>query len=102
MKSLPEVVRLTSEFEEDVVLVAINVDEAQQIVRATAASLDMVSKIAMDKKGVASKAYGATSIPFTVIIDRSGVVRNVFVGAGEDTSLKMREAIAKAMESTDP
>jgi thiol-disulfide isomerase/thioredoxin len=102
MKSLPEVVRLTSEFEEDVELVAINVDEAPQIVRATAASLDMVSKIAMDKKGVASKAYGASSIPFTVIIDRSGIVRSVFVGAGEDTPLKMREAIAKAMESSDP
>jgi thiol-disulfide isomerase/thioredoxin len=102
MKSLPEVIRLTKEFEEDVVFVAVNVDEAQQLVRANAAALDMVSNVAMDTNGVASKAYGASSIPFTVIIDRAGVVRNVFVGAGEDTPLKMREAIAKAMETTVP
>jgi thiol-disulfide isomerase/thioredoxin len=102
MKSLPEIVRLTSEFDEDVVLVAINVDEAQQIVRANAAALDMVSTVAMDKDGIASKAYGANSIPFTVIIDREGIVRNVFVGAGEDTPLKIREAIAKAMETMVP
>jgi thiol-disulfide isomerase/thioredoxin len=102
MKSLPEIVQLTGEFEEDVVLVAINVDEAQQIVRANAAALDIVSSVAMDKDSVASKTYGADSIPFTVIIDRVGVVRNVFVGAGEDTPLKIREAIAKAMETTAP
>jgi thiol-disulfide isomerase/thioredoxin len=102
MKSLPEIVQLTGEFEEDVVLVAINVDEAQQIVRANAAALDIVSSVAMDKDSVASKTYGADSIPFTVIIDRVGVVRNVFVGAGEDTPLKIREAIAKAMETTVP
>lgn len=102
MKSLPEVVRLIGEFEEDVVLVAINVDEPQQIVRANAAALDIVSSVAMDKNSVASKTYGADSIPFTVIIDRVGVVRNVFVGAGEDTPLKIREAIAKAMETTVP
>jgi hypothetical protein len=62
----------------------------------------MVSTVAMDKDGIASKAYGADSIPFTVIIDRKGIVRNVFVGAGEDTPLRIREAIAKAMETTVP
>lgn len=99
MKSLPGLAKLTSEFpESDLEFVAINSEEPLQLVHAAAAGLRISSKVAVDADGAISKLYGVKSIPFTVIIDRKGIVRKVFVGADGDTPQRLRDAIAEVLE----
>jgi len=99
MKSLPGLAKLTSEFPlSDLEFVAINSEEPLQLVHAAAAGLRISSKVAVDADGAISKLYGVKSIPFTVIIDRKGIVRKVFVGADGDTPQRLRDAIAEVLE----
>jgi thiol-disulfide isomerase/thioredoxin len=99
MKSLPGLAKLTSEFpESDLEFVAINSEEPLQLVHAAAAGLRISNKVAVDADGAISKLYGVKSIPFTVIIDRKGIVRKVFVGADGDTPQRLRDAIAEVLE----
>ncbi len=67
---------------ENVQLVAVNLQESPERVRAAAAKLGLKSTVILDSDGKVATDYGARAIPQTVIIDQSGNVTHVFVGGG--------------------
>ncbi len=79
----------------DVELFAVNLEESSD--RATAAMnrLKLNTRVVLDIDGVAGQRYEANAIPQTVIVDREGNVRHVFVGGGAQTVLQIRTAIEK-------
>ncbi len=99
MKSLPEVANVVTSFPaQDVELLAVNVEEPPQVARLVAASMGIQGVVAMDRKGEVSRMYEAQAIPYTVVIDRKGIIRAVFLGNNPDTAMKLREAISAALE----
>jgi thiol-disulfide isomerase/thioredoxin len=66
----------------DVAVITINMDDPARA-RALFDEHGYTMKLLADD-GDASQRYGASAIPYTVIIDRSGVVRNVVRGTGAD------------------
>lgn len=98
MKSLPEVSKIASDFASvDVELLALNLDEPPQVARAVAASMGLQELTAIDRDGAIAKTYGASAIPYTVVVGRDGVIRAVFVGSTPDTANRLREAISNAL-----
>lgn len=98
MKSLPEVTKIASDFSSsDVELLALNLDEPPQVARAVSASMGLQELTAVDREGEIAKTYGASAIPYTVVIGRDGVIRAVFIGSTPDTANRLREAISKAL-----
>jgi peroxiredoxin len=66
----------------DVTVVTINLDDPAGA-RALFTARGYTMKLLSDD-GDASQRYGVTSIPHTVILDRSGVIRSVIRGTGTD------------------
>jgi hypothetical protein len=52
---------------------------------------------ALDGSGLIAERYGASSIPQTVIIDRSGVVSRVFVSASGNLEDRLRKSLESAL-----
>ena len=95
--SLPKLDALHQEISADGVRVfAVNLREdkatAQKFVDATGLKLPVL----LDESGSVGQKYAVSGIPQTVVIDRKGVIRRVFVGFSPDTEAKLREAIREA------
>ena len=83
-KEFPELVRVQSEHREaGLRVVAVNgrdqersIEDVERFVRAFPVSFP----IALDKRGIARRAYRIVGQPTTVFIDSSGVVRKVHIG----------------------
>lgn len=98
MKSLPEVAKIASDFApSDVEFLALNLEEAPQVARAVASAMGLQELTAIDRDGSIAKSYGAAAIPYTVVIDRDGIILAVLIGSTPDTANRLREAIAKAL-----
>lgn len=98
-KSLPVIQRVADDFgNEPFSFYAINVDEEPNVVQGSAIVLGIANNCLLDPKGTISKAYGANAIPYTVVIDREGIVRRVFVGANDEAFGALREAISQYLE----
>jgi hypothetical protein len=98
MKSLPEVSKIVSDFSSsDVELLALNLEEPPQVARAVAASMGLQELTAIDRDGSIAKSYGASAIPYSVVVGRDGVIRAVLIGSTPDTANRLRESIAKAL-----
>jgi thiol-disulfide isomerase/thioredoxin len=79
----------------DVAVIAINLDDATAA-RALFERYRWAMTLVADD-GDASERYGVSSIPHTVILDRSGVVRQVIRGARSDLG-----AIVEAIRTSEP
>jgi thiol-disulfide isomerase/thioredoxin len=66
----------------DVSLVAVNLEEPSERAQAALDRLKLETQVVLDIDGAAGQRYQANAIPQTVIVDREGVVRHVFVGGG--------------------
>ena len=53
-------------------------------------------QVALDDDTVASRRYGVSGIPHTVVIDKEGIVQNVHVGA----SPKLKEILTDEIKET--
>ena len=51
--------------------------------------------VALDRDGKVAEKYGATAIPYTIVIGRNGNVSHVFVGSGP----RLQEDLKGAIES---
>jgi hypothetical protein len=65
---------------EKVAIFAVNLQEDEATVRTFFEKQKLSLKVAMDVKGKVGEAYGANSIPMTVIIGKGGTVQAVHVG----------------------
>jgi thiol-disulfide isomerase/thioredoxin len=98
-KSMPVIQGIAKDFEADPFdFFAINVDEEANVVRGTSIVLGITEQCLLDPRAEISKAYGASAIPYTVVIDKEGIVRRVFVGANDAAYVQLREAIAQYLE----
>lgn len=102
VKTMPLVDQMVREEGHDQVqLVAVNIQESAQRVRAAAERLGLKATVVLDSDGQVAAAYQASAIPMTVIIDREGTVVHVFVGGGARFVQDFRAAL-KSVVDTSP
>jgi thiol-disulfide isomerase/thioredoxin len=94
MQALPQVDKVAQEFaDQDVCLVAVNLQETPDQVKQTLERLHLETKVGLDTDGSVAKKYGTTAIPQTVIVGRDGNVARVFVGGGSRFDESLRSAL---------
>ena len=82
LKSLPEFEQLQTSFSgrDDVVVLAINLDENPQDATKFVRGLDVTYKILADTDGSIPESFGVSTMPSSYIIDKEGVIRYVHKG----------------------
>jgi thiol-disulfide isomerase/thioredoxin/outer membrane lipoprotein-sorting protein len=80
-------------------VLAVNLQEDKDTVKTFVQDKKWVLPVLLDSNGDVAKQYGADAIPETVIIGKDGVVKKVFVGAGDDTEAQIKEIVAKEMSA---
>jgi len=72
------------------VVIAVNVGQAKDVVEAFVRKLKISYPVVLDTTSAVSKKYGVKAVPFTLIIDRKGIVRKRILGeAGSETIEKI-------------
>ncbi len=104
IQAMPQVEKVTGEFDEkDVQLVAVNLQEAPDQIKAMLERHQLkIPRVALDKDGAIAEKYQAHAIPQTVIIGRDGNVARLFVGGGPQLGDQLREAIKSTMAGEKP
>lgn len=98
LQVMPQVDTVAQEFaDQGVKLVAINLEEQEDRIKAALDRLKLKTQVALDRDGRTAERYGATSIPQTVIIDREGNVVRLFVGGGARFGDQLRTALQEVL-----
>jgi thiol-disulfide isomerase/thioredoxin len=94
---MPRLDRIISGVVEDgkrnVELVTVNLGEEADVIRPVLERLGLNPTVLLDIDGVAAELYQAAAIPQTVVVDREGVIRRVFIGGGSQIEAPLREAL---------
>lgn len=94
LQAMPQVDQVVEEFKDrDVQLIAVNLEETPVKIKATLARLKLNTTVVLDRNGVVANQYGATAIPQTVVIDSTGKIVRLFVGAGPQFAGNLRDAL---------
>lgn len=99
LKSLPEFENLQTSFSgrDDVVVLAINLDENPKDAKDFVRQLDVTYKILADKDGVIPESFGVNAMPTSYVIDKSGVIRYVHSGYKSGDVNKIKAEIEKLL-----
>ena len=99
LKSLPEFENLQTSFSgrDDVVVLAINLDENPQDATDFINKINVSYKILADKSGAIPEAFGVNAMPTSYIIDKSGVIRYVHSGYKSGDVNKIKTEIEKLL-----
>ncbi|MBI2823778.1 MAG: TlpA family protein disulfide reductase [Planctomycetia bacterium] len=98
LQVMPQVDRVAREFaDQGVKLVAINLEETPDKVKAALERLQLDMTVALDRDGRVAEKYGATSIPQTVIVGRDGKVARLFVGGSARFDEQLRAALQSVL-----
>ncbi len=99
MQAMPQIDEAVAYFSpDDVMLVAVNLQETPEDIRSTLERLKLNPLVALDIDGVAASRYQADAIPQTVVIDRDGKIQRLFVGGGPKLKEQLQTAIADLIE----
>lgn len=99
LQAMPMIDEAVEKFDsQDVMLVAVNLQETPDQIKATLKRLGLDPIVALDIDGVAAARYQANAIPQTVVIDRKGIVKRLFVGGGGSLGESLSGAIKLALE----
>jgi thiol-disulfide isomerase/thioredoxin len=91
---MPEIERVVEMYkEQDVLLVAVNLQETPERIRSTLERLKLGPTVALDIDGVVADKYAATAIPQTVVVNRDGSVARLFVGGGPQYGEQLQQAL---------
>jgi peroxiredoxin len=91
---MPAMERLYREFKErDFVILAVNVQEGPEAVRAFIRELKLTFPVVLDPKGRAAMAYVVRGLPATYLMDRKHLLIGMAIGAREWDSKDGREYI---------
>ena len=102
VESLPKLDRIYQDLKEQgVKIYAVNQGEDKELVGGFVKSRNLTIPVLLDSESKVGNQYDAHAIPQTVVIDKSGLIRNVFVGAGPDTENKLRQAIQAALRASN-
>ncbi len=99
LKSLPEFEHLQTSFSgrDDVVVLAINLDENPQDAKNFINKLNVTYKILADNEGVIPESFGVSTMPSSFIIDKSGVIRYVHKDYKDGDVRKIQSEIEKLL-----
>ena len=95
--SMPQLDNLQQEYEQNLVLLAINLNESPETVRGYTHSRNLKSVVLLDSEGTVGSTYKSRQIPMQVLIDQEGVVRHVQVGYSATMGEQLREEIDKLL-----
>jgi thiol-disulfide isomerase/thioredoxin len=94
LQAMPTTDAVVREFaDRKVKLVAVNLEERPDQVKATLARHKLNVTVALDTDGAISQRYSVTAIPQTVVINRDGKIARLFVGGGQRTADALRKAL---------
>jgi thiol-disulfide isomerase/thioredoxin len=94
LQTMPLVNGVVREFTgQGVELVAVNLEEQPEQVKAMLNRHKLKIPVALDRDGVVASKYAVTAIPQTVVIDRDGKIARLFVGGGKKTADALRKTL---------
>jgi peroxiredoxin len=105
LRVMPDIDQVVGEFkDQDVQLVAVNLQDLPQQITATLERLNLHTTVALDEDGGVAQQYAVTAIPQTVIVDREGKIARLFIGGGARYAEQLREALRSLTSppATDP
>ena len=97
--TMPILEKLQSEFPEDLVLLAVNLQESEATVRGYVQKQKLKSRMLLDRDGRVSSSYRVSSIPMQVLLDRGGTVRHVQIGLSSQLGEQISRQIAELKKS---
>lgn len=80
-------------------VVGITTDEAEQAA-VFAEKHQMRYPVVVDKDGDTSRAYNITGLPTMILVDKKGIVRDVFVGFDPGAEARLEDAVKKLLAET--
>jgi alkyl hydroperoxide reductase subunit AhpC len=97
--ALPQLDRLRAEFaSRGFEVIGVNVDENSQdglnLLKGVAISYPLIR----DPRGTIAQSYDVRAMPSSYLIDRRGVVRNVYRGYNNDELKSLQQAVARLVE----
>jgi thiol-disulfide isomerase/thioredoxin len=99
MQSMPQVDAAIRDLANpDVSLIAVNLEEPAERAQAAMERLKLDTQVVLDIDGAAGQRYQANAIPQTVIVDRKGIVRHVFVGGGPKLIEQLRKTVQNLID----
>lgn len=99
---MPAFPRLQEEFGDQLQIIAVNCGDSADTVEQFAEGNNYTFPIALDEKyEIMMNTYRTSSIPYTVIIDETGIIRHISVGAQDADTMfdQYKEAIEEAMKA---
>ena len=102
MATMPQVEAIVRDLlREDVLWLGINIEETPLRAGSAIDRLKIESPILLDEFGGVAAEYQAEAIPFTVIIDRQGIIRYAFRGGEPETVLGIHQALKTLLEAAE-
>lgn len=102
MQSLPKLAETVAACEpQKVKLVAVNLQQTPEEAADAMRRLKLDIPVALDRDGKTAAAYGASSIPYTVVVAPDGKVARVFIGSSPRSGEQLKKAI-EALLSPEP
>ncbi|MBQ2238916.1 MAG: TlpA family protein disulfide reductase, partial [Lachnospiraceae bacterium] len=84
------------EYKDEVVVIAVNCMEDENTVSDFIKDNGYTFPVAFDVKGKICQKYPSDGIPYTLVIDKEGVIRKIYLGAGD--AEEQYEEYKKAIE----
>jgi thiol-disulfide isomerase/thioredoxin len=97
--SMPILEDLQKEYPNELVLLAVNLQEPLDEVRQYVTAQHIRSRVLLDEEGKVGTVYGSESIPMQVLIDQKGIVRDVQMGFSPSMGNRLREEVRKLLGS---
>ncbi len=99
VRSLPGIEKTVQDFgSDDVVFVAVNLKESPELIREFFEARNWKTPAALDLDGNIAQAFGVTSIPHTVVIDRRGKIAFTHTGSSSGLTKKLTNVIESSLE----
>jgi peroxiredoxin len=102
-KSLPHIQKLSADqarIGKGLTVLAVNEQEPADKIDGFMKDKQFTFTVPMDSDGAVGNGYLVTGIPTTVVVGRDGVIRDVFIGFGEDSEAAVDAAVDKALAET--
>ncbi len=94
--SMPDTAKTVAEFPSDkVMLVAVNQLETADTIRQFIEQRNWDINVALDEDGKIGKLFHVNSIPQLVVIDATGMVQRVFIGAHDDLPEELKQVLTQ-------
>ncbi|WP_322797407.1 TlpA disulfide reductase family protein [Tepidiforma sp.] len=99
-RELPDFEAVAQEFRDDVVFVAVNVQESRSDALGILEETGVTFSAVLDSDGGVARRYGLRGMPSTYLLDREGVVRKIGPGAIDAAGLRqaLQEILGQAPE----